>query len=272
MRARLLLTALWTLVGCTRSLEESHARRRVVEARLRAAPSDTSVAAPSVLCEDLSRGPGAQALPPYPGGRARGVDVSTAAPWKLLAGQGVRFAFIAAAHSTEPVPAFRANWHMARRCGLLRGAYHFVAPDRDGAAQADLLLRQLDGDLGELAPVIDVEQHPRCRDVCCELDPSAWQATVAAWLRRVEQRSGRRPLVYTARAFWQRCLGDTTRFADHPLWLAAPSDVDPRAPAAFGGWRRWQFLQHARQLRMGGSVIDQNLYAGTEAELSRSDR
>jgi len=98
----------------------------------------------------------------------RGVDVSSLAPWKAIRDAGFTFAFAAATYGLTKNTAFPANWRMMKRCRLPRGAYHRLTDKGDGAAQARAFLEQLEGDPGELPPVVDVEK-PDCAGDCCAL-------------------------------------------------------------------------------------------------------
>lgn len=71
-----------------------------------------------------------------------GIDLSdfrslSRGEWKLLAGQGLRFAFVKARKGKSfQAETFEAKWNDSKAAGLLRCAYHFFRPSRTGEEQA----------------------------------------------------------------------------------------------------------------------------------------
>jgi lysozyme len=67
-----------------------------------------------------------------------GIDLSDFQPlsrgeWTMLAGQGLRFAFVKASEGKSfQAETFEAKWHDSKAAGLLRGVYHFFRPSRTG--------------------------------------------------------------------------------------------------------------------------------------------
>jgi lysozyme len=87
------------------------------------------------------------------------------------------------------------------------------------------------------------------------------------WLRHVEARVGRRPLLYTNPTFWRDYLAADHPLTDYPLWLAEyASEAPPEAQYGWSGWQFWQFSQRGK--RPGVPLpVDLNLYHGTHDEL-----
>src|SRR5574337_244085 len=123
--------------------------------------------------------------------RAQGIDVSyhqTAVDWQAVKSAGIAFAFVKATDGANIVDSrFDANWAGARAAGLLRGAYHYYQPSQDPLAQAENLARAIGADLGELPPVLDLEEDAGAT--------AGLSAQVEAWLNEVERRLRRRPLI-----------------------------------------------------------------------------
>ena len=90
-----------------------------------------------------------------------GVDVSLYEPhvnWRALRLQGYKFAFIRATSGTGYVDSkFAAHWSGARAEGILRGAYHYLFGGEDAKRQADLFIKTVGADKGELPPIVDLE-------------------------------------------------------------------------------------------------------------------
>jgi lysozyme len=229
-----------------------------------AAPAGSAAApagsAAAEECRDLVAA-GDGKLPPIPPGfTVRGVDTSTPGAWSSFKRQGVAFSLHQVMLGGVINKDFQANWRMARACGLPRGAYHFLTPRLDGAAQARTFLQQLGDDRGELLPIVDVELPPGCKGPCCAMSCDDWSAATRGWLTEVERALGRKVWVYTVADFWKECLCNTSRFADRSLWLAGYPGFELAPRPGFGGWQRWGFYQYKGNARLGQSVLDLNVF------------
>ncbi len=212
--------------------------------------------------------PGSDAVPP------RGPDVSghqhgqgTAIDWPAVAAGGVSFVFVKATESNWYVnPWFARDYQGARDAGLVRSAYHFARPTPDLAsatAQADMLLRVAGvGDQpGDLPLTLDLEQSGG-------LSPAQLVAWTQRLLDRVEQATGRAPLIYTYPYFWATAMGGTSAFTRYPLWIASYQQSGPALPLP-GGWRDWTFWQHTDRSTEPGILggVDGNRFRGSVDEL-----
>jgi hypothetical protein len=128
-------------------------------------------------------------------------------------------------HSIAQVESARAN---GCSVGAYVWAYRSSDPRktvRDGLA----LARRC----GFVPPVLWID----CEDYLDE-DPGP----NAAWLREAVdecRREGVRPGIYTGGWWWRDKMGNTTEFADLPLWAAEYSGPqDPSSCTLFGGWTR----------------------------------
>jgi lysozyme len=200
--------------------------------------------------------------------RVRGVDVSTPAPWRTIREAGFAFAFAAATHGLTRNASFPANWSMMKRCGLPRGAYHFLTEKADGASQARAFLAQIEGDPGELPPVVDLED-PRCKGECCALSCGEWTRIATGFVEAVTAGLSRAPIVYVVEPFFIQCLCGTFKLKAHPLWLAGWPRFDFPEKVRTGGFGRWTFYQHTGNTRIGGGVVDLDLFRGNAGDLER---
>src|SRR5512140_432888 len=95
-----------------------------------------------------------------PKATVEGIDVSEwqgNIDWKAVHASGREFAVIRVADGSYIDKKFAQNWSGAKAAGMVRGAYQFFRASEDGTTQANILLQHLGGDIGELAPVADVE-------------------------------------------------------------------------------------------------------------------
>lgn len=193
-----------------------------------------------------------------------GIDVShyqNKIDWSQMRGRGITFAFVKATEGVAVIdPLFNSNWKVARSWGIRRGAYHFFRPDIDPEQQAAHFLQTLNGDTGELPPALDVETIGR-------VTPDSVIDRARCWLKFVQARVKRQPIVYTGSAFWRMSLNDSGALSEYPLWIAhytsGPRPLVPR------GWPRWTFWQFSQKGKIPGitGCVDLNAFNGTEAEL-----
>ncbi len=196
-----------------------------------------------------------------------GVDVSgyqgSSINWGSVRAAGRVFAFAKASEGTGFTDtSFTHNWPGMRAAGVLRGAYHFFRPSIDGAAQADHFVDVINanGGLapGDLPPVADVE-------VSDSMSAATVISRLHAFLDRVQQRTGRVPMIYTANFFWGSYLGNPN-FTQYPLWVANYGPSCPYLPNAWSDWKFWQDTDAAGVSGIPGGV-DGDEFNGTLSDL-----
>jgi lysozyme len=195
--------------------------------------------------------------------RVAGIDVSSYqgdVDWKKVKAAGVLFAFARVSDGVDTVDGkFVANFAGMKRAGLMRGAYQYFRANADWKAQADLLLAALrKAGRVDLPPVVDVETDDGQK-------PEVLQTRLRNWLRRVEKRTRRHPIIYTSPSMSEKLGG---RFGAFHLWIAHYQVECPTVP---DGWTRWHFWQHSSTGRVPGVVGDVDLdhFAGTLRELRK---
>ncbi|HMK30701.1 MAG TPA: glycoside hydrolase family 25 protein [Terriglobales bacterium] len=194
-----------------------------------------------------------------------GVDASHhqgAVDWRAVAGEGFAFAFLKATEGANTAdPVFASNWVRAKEAGLLRGGYHFYRAATDPRLQANNFLetvRELSA--GDLPPMLDVE-------VLDNQPASTVLDGVQLWLATVELALKRKPIVYSYPSFWRSSMGNSTRLAEYPLWIAHYTLAsEPSLPGGWKSWTFWQYSDHGRVAGVAGP-IDFNRFHGTQAEL-----
>lgn len=214
-----------------------------------------------------------------------GVDVSVYEPkvdWRSLRAHGFRFAFIRATSSTGYVdPKFAEHWSGARAAGILRGAYHYLFGGLDAKKQAELFIKTVGSDKGELPPIVDLEDKYN-EDV----PNKKLIQTCKEFLDIIEPAFGRTPMVYSRKTYLEPRVsinGKAPDWAkDYDLWVAQyPFEFDPsrmpnaNMPKQPGGWKDWKFWQYSESAILEGvtnefnqsTAIDLNWFRGTEAEL-----
>lgn len=212
----------------------------------------------------------------------QGVDVSGYNPsvnWQKLRNQDIRFAFIKATEGTGYFNEFfDGQWTGAKSAGILRGAYHYLRGDVDGAEQARHFLSKVDIQDGDLPPALDLEE------IGNENVPiPQFIANAQKWLEHVEFKTNRSPIVYS-RASFLGPWGTVPWGAKYQTWLAQYIDHSdrgtPRQPSGWGDWIFWQYSGDVQKLdgiyddRAGTILrtVDRNVYRHSWEELQNLAR
>lgn len=180
----------------------------------------------------------------------QGIDVSHhqgPIDWTRLRAQGVDFAYVKASEGGDQRDsAFAANWAGAKAAGIRRGAYHFFTLCRPGAEQAANFIAAVPTEPDALPPAVDLEYLGNCSR---RLDPSAFRAELAAFIRPVEERY-RKPVILYLTFEFDRAYGVSASFP-RPLWLRSLVR-EPR----FGNrpWAVWQASNFRRLDGVAGRV------------------
>ena len=214
-------------------------------------------AAPLLQAAGAPRLPNQKAIVCPDGPTVPGIDVSYwqgDIDWDAVAASGVVFAFIRAADGFFEDPKFEFNWAEARRVGIIRGTYQYFRPGLDAVRQAQLILRKI-GTLqpDDLPPVLDVETTDG-------FDSATITAGIRQWVRTIQAATGKPPLIYTAKYFWQDNVG-TVEFSELPLWVAHWGVDCPNLPRQWSSWVFWQTSSNGKVPGIKGRV-DTDLFNG----------
>jgi lysozyme len=189
-----------------------------------------------------------------------GCDVShhnSRIDWRNVASLSrIKFAFCKATEGSRLVdPEFSRNWQLIKEAGLYRGAYHFFKPNVAAREQATHFIKVVKEILpGDLPPALDVEWTNDRTSA-----PQLVEA-VATWVDLVEITLGRKPIIYTAAAYWDDALHGTSRFGMNPLWVTHYTLKDqPRIPQ---GWRTWALWQHTAEGKIPGRELSRFCVSG----------
>lgn len=214
---------------------------------------------------------GAPVVARQPPGTLPGIDVShwqETIDWAQVAASGQTFAIAKATEGRTYVdPMYATNKASAEANGIAFGAYHFARPDdtpNDAILEADHFVDVAQLAPGNLIPVLDVERTGGLT----QTELTEW---ILAWLGRVTERLGVRPMVYTSPNGWAQRTGDTTAVAAAGytvLWVAHWGVSSPTVPAenwAGNGWTFWQYTDCGAVPGISGCV-DLDWFAGTSFE------
>ena len=195
-----------------------------------------------------------------------GIDVShwqRAPRWLEVKNAGVGFVIARATYSNTGLDEqYERNRTVLRNKGIPFSAYHHAGPDAtigDAIAEADHFVdvAQLVG--RNLLPALDLKTHG-------DLTSEELQEWVKAWLARVEERLGVKPMIYAPTSLWVDWMGNTTWFADngYRFWVRDWDSVDaPILPANNWGGHGWTLWQTGTAQVPGiKGWVDQDLFNG----------
>lgn len=181
----------------------------------------------------------------------KGLDIShwqnDAGPMNLkLAALQYRFCFVKCSEGTGFLdPKYQQNKQRVREAGMLFGAYHF-AKAGDPVKEADWFLKNV-GDLqaGEIV-ILDYETYALT-------NPADW---CLKWLKRVEDKLGWKPLLYTYHGLLVRYNWKPVSEAGFGLWAARyglqEQEPNPKYRPSTGSWPFYAVWQYCSKGRVPG--------------------
>lgn len=157
---------------------------------------------------------------------------------------------------------FDQNWSGMKAAGIIRGAYQYFEPAQDATEQANIMLQKMVGfGPGDLPPMLDVEATGG-------QSPATITAKIHTWVDKIMAATGRKPLIYTGKYFWDPNV-QTTDFASFPLVIAAY--VKPNCPNTPNAWNTWTMWQYNATGSVPGIVgdVDSDEFNGTLEDLKK---
>jgi lysozyme len=109
---------------------------------------------------------------------------------------------------------FKQNRKELTALNIKHGAYHFFLPNVDALKQAVHFLSEYDFHQYDLPPVLDYEIEPKNED--------EQLIKILAWSKFVEDKIGKRPVIYTSYNLYINWLSKA--LPDHDFWVANYSD------------------------------------------------
>ena len=203
--------------------------------------------------------------PDYPSGyNVMGIDVShhqDNIDWDLLrnskiGNQPIQFVIIKATEGESLIDEnFNDNFYWAHENDIVRGAYHYYKAHKSATRQADFFLRQVHLQVGDLPPILDIEERGR-------KSLKDFQHDVLTFLGKLEEVYGVKPIIYTGYRFKVDYL-NTPALNEYPLWIAHYYEKELRYN---GSWIMWQYTDCGRVDGIRGTV-DFNIFNGETKDL-----
>jgi lysozyme len=192
--------------------------------------------------------------------RAHGIDVSNFSGNFNWAGtSGLSFGICRASQglgargTNSPDPFLPWNWPRIKAKGLARGAYHFLDPRLDGAAQARYFVKTVSAVGLETTDMLWLDNETAGASV-----PAVAACARAFMAELVRLRPHNPHGVYSFLSFITE--GNCAGLGSYPLWLALFQTATPGTPAP---WRQWTFWQSGT-----AADHDNDVFHGTAAQLN----
>ena len=150
---------------------------------------------------------------------------------------------------------FKRNWLGAKENEMIRGAYHYYRPNENSLEQAELFIKTVSLQKGDLPPVLDIEKLPKNQSI------ANLKLGLKRWLQAVESHYGVKPIIYTGERYYDDFLKE--EFSDYLFWIA---NYNLYREEIAEDWLFWQFTEKASIPGIKGNV-DVNIYNGDLQQL-----
>ncbi|KQW97728.1 glycoside hydrolase family 25 protein [Flavobacterium sp. Root420] len=168
----------------------------------------------------------------------------------------VQFVFIRATAGNDRVDAqFKRNWGGAKENKIMRGAYHYYRPNENSIEQANLFIKTVKLQKGDLPPVLDIERLPKNQPL------DSLKKGLKRWLTKVEAHYQVRPIIYTGERYYSDFLKE--EFSEYLFWIANYNFYREKIE---DDWLFWQFTEKA-SLPGIKHRVDVNIYNGDLEQL-----
>ncbi|MEN8895592.1 MAG: glycoside hydrolase family 25 protein [Yoonia sp.] len=181
------------------------------------------------------------------------------AAWDDVKNHGVSVVILKATDGGSYIdPKFVERRKLAKDLGFIVGAYHFYETNDTPEEQANWFIQNVDLRAGNLPPIIDIERikKPIRGDLHQEF---------RAFLARLENHYGVKPIIYTGPNFWNHALAE--HLPDYPLWIAQYETQKPKIPTGWSDWTMWQFTEKQMVAGINGPV-DGSRFNGDNTDLA----
>ncbi|MFA9188023.1 glycoside hydrolase family 25 protein [Flavobacterium sp. FBOR7N2.3] len=150
---------------------------------------------------------------------------------------------------------FEENWLQAKEKNIIRGAYHYYRPNENSIEQAELFIKTVRLQQGDLPPVLDIERLPENQSV------ERLKIGLRRWLTKVEEHYKVKPIIYTGERYYDDFLKE--EFSDYLFWIANYNFYREKLDE---DWLFWQFTEKATVSGIKGNV-DVNIFNGDLQQL-----
>lgn len=180
--------------------------------------------------------------------------------------QPVFFAFIKSTEGTTLRDTrFEGNFSEAKRCGIIRGAYHFLTMTASAKAQAEFFISNSPLEKGDLPPMLDLEKNTNNGKSVSDAEFSKIIPIAKEWLSEVKKHFGVAPIIYTNMNIYKTFVAVDPVLRKYDLWIANPGTTKPE----IANCRIWQFSHNGKINGIPESKVDLNLFNGNYADFEK---
>lgn len=174
--------------------------------------------------------------------------------------QPVLFALVKSTEGTDlKTESFKRNFEEAKRCGIIRGAYHFLRTS-DIQLQIKNFIESTPLEKGDLPPVLDLELSHRTM----KREGKKVIEYAHKWLEAMEKHYGVRPILYTYESYYNHYLKGQG-FEKYDFFIARYNpEIEPRVPHL----EIWQFTEKG-QVEGISTNVDLDLFMGNNHDLEK---
>ncbi len=164
----------------------------------------------------------------------------------------IGFVFIRATVGKDKLDSqFEKNWLGAKKNGITRGAYHYYRPNENSLEQAELFIKNVKLQKGDLPPVLDIERLPENQSI------DSLKVGLRRWLKKIDAHYKVKPIIYTGEHYYQDFLKN--EFTGYTFWIA---NYNFFVEDMKEDWLFWQFTEKSSIQGIKGNV-DVNIYNGS---------
>lgn len=186
--------------------------------------------------------------------------------WQKGSDEGLKYAFIRAGSISVGGECYR-DFQYEKNVSvgpdfMPIGCYWYYRPQFSPIEQANYFWNLLDGEEWVLPPVADIENNGG-------LQPAQYADSVTAFVTRLENLSGIKPIIYTSRYKWAQ-VEPRPYWGEYDLWVAHYTTLpEPLLPTAWSDWVFWQYTAQGDGLKYGAESrsIDLDRFNGDENDL-----
>lgn len=178
--------------------------------------------------------------------------------------QPVLFALIKSTQGTSlRDERFTSNFPEAKRCGMIRGAYHFLTMNVGGKEQAEYFISNTPLEAGDFPPILDLEKNTAEEKIVSDNEFAKIIPIAKEWIDVVKKHYNVKPIIYTNTHIYKKFVSIDPELRKYDIWIAYPGSKKPEVANSI----IWQFSHFGRVNGIPDSPVDLNIFDGNYKDL-----
>lgn len=201
-----------------------------------------------------------------------GLDLShhrAGVPIRIAKKQGVRFIISKCTEGTTHLDSTYEDYKLETKNKYLPfGSFMYWRVIYDAVGQAEWYAKKIGKT--DFPPIVDVERYlNRVYGTNTPLRPiSTNRNHLRIVLNVIEEKTGRKPMIYTNFASWRCLMGDAEFINEYECWVASWGRYPPYLPVPLKKWRIQQFT-NVYKVEGYTRGVDANWFNGDEADFEK---